>query len=167
MMTVVIFIIVMPFVGALFSMKEGKFHYGYSFFELDLNSVLLVTLAIAMTITVWNAFEFEKYPNLDIRQYFKPKQVYDVLTSKPVTDAEFKDATKGIEEMRGWKLIRSSDKEALFSRMNYLMRDRVHLELMSDRIRITSRPRWKILLVDMARNYRNVLKVGEKLKHLK
>lgn len=156
-----------PLVGAAFALKEGSWRYGYAFIDISWKSNLIVSLGIGMSLAVWNAFEFERYPNLEISQYFKPYQRYHFITQNPVSLEMLKTAVDEHIIRKGWKVREWMHDGVVILRRNYIMKDVVKIRLIPNGLEISSRPRWRILLIDMARNYRNIENVSRRLKHLK
>ncbi len=165
--TIMLTMVFLPLVAAFFTFKEGTWKYGYTFLEINWKSNILVSLGIGMSLAVWNAFEFEGHRTVDMSQYLKPAQRYHFKTSAPVSKDELKESIESNVIRKGWTIRRWNDSGAEIFRRNFFMKDVVKITMIPSGLEISSRPRWRIMLVDMARNLSNIEDVSKRLKHLK
>jgi hypothetical protein len=151
-------VVAYPFAFALVNLKQGKFKYGYDFFELNYKAAFIIAVGIALVFATWNAFEFAKYKKVGLTQYLKSKQKYaiDLPNGLSVEKAKSKVESWASSNKRVTKMMESPEVLKFSRRSKVFIRDVMTVRFKDQNIEIESRPKFAIWFIDLARNYKNV-----------
>ena len=155
-----------PVVAALISFKQGTIKYGYDFLTVDHNWSIIISIGIGMVLNTWHAIRFEEEGLSDLRQYLKMRQRYEVTDTKNWSLASLKPSLeKLVNESKYWKSVKEQNNTLKLVVSNgYGFKDVVTLSDGPNGIVISSRPKSKLAIVDMARNLHNVKVLSKYLK---
>ena len=156
-------IVAYPFAFALVNLKQGKFKYGYDFFELNYKAAFIIAVGIALVFAIWNAFEFAKFKKISLTQYLKSRQKYTLSLPAGLSqnDAKSKLESWAKENQRVTKLFDRNDTMEFSRKSKVLIRDVMTVTFNDKNVEIYSRPKFAIWFVDLARNYKNVQLVAK------
>ncbi len=160
-------LISLPFTIALVNLKQGKFQYGYDFFELNFNAALLIAIAIGLVFSIWNAFEFEDIKGWEISQYMKTNQRYALKTDGDLTESELSEKlVKITSNNKRWKILQNgNDGKFVLGVKNFLgARDVITISRKNGEWEMFSRPKWKIEMIDLGRNFKNIEFISSQIK---
>lgn len=163
-----LFVVSLPFSVALVNLKQGKFQYGYDFFELNFNTAILVSVAIAIVLGTWNAFEHSDRKDMDEAQFMKANQRYQLVEGQKLSQAEISERLKPfVAGQRRWKWRKGEAGNAPFVlevKNKVGAKDVVKIEQVADGWIISSKPKYLIDFIDLARNFENVKSISKVLK---
>ncbi|MCC6721642.1 MAG: hypothetical protein IT243_05525 [Bacteroidia bacterium] len=124
--------------------------------------ILFFSIALALPFVMINAFAFANFNNFDLKFYLKSKQKLNVLV--PIDRLnDFNEIKLKLCNLK-WKVIDEKDNFIIFKKSNYFINDIIKYKINNKNannydIEITSKPSLKLLFIDFARNYRNILVV--------
>lgn len=149
----------LPFSFALINLKQGKFQYGYDFFELSFGSAILISFTFGLVFSVWNAFEFSNIGGVSLDQFMKPKQCYNLKNGKELSDEVLRlKLNKITTNQKRWKFLSNPESGAIKLEVkNFLgAKDVISITRVNEQWEIISQPKWKIEFIDFARNLKNI-----------
>jgi len=138
-------------------------------FELqqELPAAIFIAFGLGMSLTVWNALDFENYKKIDPKQYLKSNQHMPIELSQAVKPATvFNQITQAIDSNKNWKLISQTDSNIkILATSPYKLKDIIEIENSGEnKLLIKSKPRSFFWLIDLGRNYKNILGVLRVIK---
>jgi hypothetical protein len=160
--TLKITVIITPLVMAIRALRSVEF-------ELiqELPAAIFIAFGLGMSLTVWNALDFENYKKMDPKQYLKSNQHMPIELTKEVNPAKvFNQITQAVEENKNWKLIsQSASSIKILATSPYKFKDIIEIENSGEnKLLIKSKPRSFFWLIDLGRNYKNILSVLRVIK---
>jgi hypothetical protein len=147
--------------------KEGSFRHGDEFFVLNMEAALLIAAGFALLLAIWNAFEFEKFKNIDHNQYLSAQQKYLVKLGEKLSSDELLTIFQGnLLLSKRWTLLDHNESQIRLSFRFYLNnRDVFTVSKDSFGWTMESKPAKKVWFIDLARNYGHIVNItGEILK---
>ncbi|MFT5511664.1 MAG: hypothetical protein ACI8SE_000057 [Bacteroidia bacterium] len=161
-------LIAFPVAAALITFKQGKMKYGYDFLTVDHNWSIIIAIGVGIVFNTWHAMEFETVGNVDPKQYLKMRQRLTITNSQWTTDQlQIKvEALMLKHPKRMSMLTKSNNLYKILVRNGYGFKDIVTLERKDDGVEITSVPKSRIAIVDMARNLKNTKEISKYLKEV-
>jgi len=154
-----------PFCYLFVSVKQGKLKYGYDFFEVDYRWALMIAIGIAMAFVVWTAMEFTKLNFNDLKQYLKSKQKHYYRLSSNSGIEEVQSAlSQFANSQKRWKFTSQLDQGTLVKSNPYFIKDRMTIKIIDGALEIESQPVGLAWLLDIGRNYKHILRLGDYLK---
>lgn len=124
--------------------------------------ILFFSIALALPIVMINAFAFANFNNFDLKYYLKSSQKikFEAKNEKLCNLSEVKNKLINLN----WKVKSEANDEIIFLKKNTLVNDIVRYRIVNlknniSEIEIVSNPTAKILFIDFARNYRNIITV--------
>lgn len=158
-------LVAFPFSFALISLKEGKFKYGYDFFDLDYRAAFLIAFGIGMALSVWNAFEFSNLKLNDLKQWMKSKQRHYY---KYRNTSDFETAKHILQQwandQKRWKVLQSDDTFVLKKNNYHPINDKIEIKAVDGGLEISSWPVGFTWFIDLGRNFKNTVLIGDVLR---
>lgn len=130
---------------------------------------IFIAFGIGMSLTVWNALDFENYKKIELKQYLKTNQSMPIQIQDGVQMADvFNFIVKKAETNKDWKLVDKSEARLKIQTTSpYKFKDIVVIENQgNNKLFITSRPKSFFWLIDLGRNYKNILGVLRVIKEM-
>ncbi|MFT4522851.1 MAG: hypothetical protein ACI8ZN_001803 [Bacteroidia bacterium] len=161
-----VIVVFFPISMALVSLKQGKFAYGYEFFELNYKSAILFAVAFGIIFSVWNAMSFEELQGVELKQYLKAKQSYLFKNSQELSNSDLhKKLSKLTSDNRRWYKLSALQGSSISIKVKsrYGARDVVAFEQTNEGWIITSSPKFKLDFIDLGRNFKNITYVSKYL----
>lgn len=110
-----------------------------------------------------NAFAFEGFSHFDLKNYLKPHQKISVnISNKNLNKKE--DFISNILKNKNWKFLNEDKNCVFFIKNNLILKDKIKIDYNFSnkeniQINIESKPSSILLIIDFARNYRNILTI--------
>ncbi|MBI1305100.1 MAG: hypothetical protein GC181_00640 [Bacteroidetes bacterium] len=168
----IISLVSVPFTLALIALatrNHNTFQYGYDFIELNNSSALLISVAIGIVFSVWNAMAFSEATGVELKQFMKAWQKYKLKSDHEINSAEMKNKiSRFTQANKNWKLRKvQEDGEWKFEVSNrFAPKDVVTVKRNGNEWLVESRPKLWIYFIDMARNFRNIEFITKQLNDI-
>ena len=160
--TLKITIIITPLVLAVRALRGVEF-----VLEQELTAAIFIAFGIGMALTVWNAMDFENYKKIDPKQYLKSNQKMLLELAENVkVDHVFSKIADSASMNKDWKVInQSTSKIKILATSPNKFKDLIEIEHLGNHtLLINSRPKSLFWLIDLGRNYKNILSVLRVIK---
>ena len=152
---ILLILIATPLIYLTFLLKSN-----FDFKNILFVRILFFSIALALPIVMINAFAFANFNNFDLKYYLKSSQKikFEVRNEKLCNLNEVKNKLIVLK----WKVKSEAKDVIVFIKKNTLINDIVSYRIIKvkdsiSEIEIVSNPAIKILFIDFARNYRNIL----------
>lgn len=146
------------------------------FFSLsDFNSdkvvfirILFFSIALALPFVMVNAFAYAGFKNFELKNYLKPHQRITVkIADENLNDRE--EIKSNLQNIKNWTFLKEENNCLLFSKSNILIKDKIAVciiksEDKNTEIKIDSKPSSMLVVIDFARNYKNIITVLKAIK---
>lgn len=135
--------------------------------QQELSAAAFIAFGIGMSLTVWNALDFENYKKIDPKQYLKSNQNMLIeLTPAVKIENVFNQINKSIDDNKNWRLLSQSDTNIKILAISpNKFKDIIELESDGENmLLIKSKPKSFFWLIDLGRNYKNILSVLRVIK---
>lgn len=157
--------ILFPFTYLAVSIKQGTLKYGYDFFEIDYRWALMISIGIALMFVSWTALEFGRLNFQDPLQYLKSRQKHYYHFKSSHTSEEINELLSSYAvSKRRHKLLNTKDGWQLHVRNPWLITDTMKIKIQEGALFMESYPKGWAWMVDMGRNFRHILDLGNYLR---
>lgn len=135
--------------------------------QQELTPAVFIAFGIGMSLTVWNALDFENYKKIDPKQYLKSNQNMPIELSEAIkSETVFKQILLAVDTNKDWNLrSQSATNIKILAKSPYKFKDIIEIEkLGNNKLIIKSKPKYFFWLIDLGRNYKNILSVLRVIK---
>jgi hypothetical protein len=163
-----IVLIALPVSAALITLKQGKMKYGYDFLTVDHNWSIVIAIAIGIILNTWHAMAFEEIGNVDPKLYLKMRQQF-VIKDSDWSDDKLKIKIEALllgQPKRLTLIHKDHGQYTFLARSRYGFKDIVTVQKIDGGVKISSRPKNRLAIVDMARNLSNAKDISKHLKEV-
>lgn len=158
-------VILFPFMYLAVSVKQGTLKYGYDFFEIDYRWALMISIGVALMLVSWTALEFGRLNFNDTLQYLKSRQRHYYHFRRGHSKEEIEQILRTYTGgKRRHSLHQQGDGWILRIRNPWLITDVMNLQMVEGALYMDSRPKGWSWMVDMGRNFKHILSLGDYLR---
>lgn len=146
-------------IAAVYS-KQGGWKYGFTFIQNSVEVGLFLSFAVAFLLACYHALSFEVAGKAPVENYLKARQKVRVRGSKSIEELkEFAQSNWKVKDLEVGTNSIHFRKSAIF-----MPADRVEISKQDDLFTIKSEPFTRFWVLDFARNFKTVSKIGKFIK---